>query len=76
MKAYLFWYQYAPSTKSEYVYVIAVSYKQAKYFWYNYIKNTLGYIYDYDLMPCNEIEAKNFILQHKVGDILGEEAII
>ena len=76
MKAYLFWYISAQGAITEYVYVIAVSYKQAKYYWFNYLKYTLGYAYDYDLEPCNEVEAKDFVRRHNVGDILGQNAVI
>lgn len=76
MKAYLFWYLSDKMTSTEYVYVIAKSYKQAKYFWYNFVKYTLGYVYDYDLEPCDEIDAKDFLKSHDIGDILGQNAII
>lgn len=76
MKAYLFWYISAEGTITEYIYVIALSYKQAKYFWYKYFKNTLGYVYDYALEPCNEIDKSQFIRRHEVGDILGQKAVI
>lgn len=76
MKAYLFWYISTERATTEYVYVIAVTYKQAKYFWFNYLKYKLGYVYDYDLEPCNEIELKDFVRRHAIGDILGQNAII
>lgn len=74
MKAYLFWYQLDETSTTEYVYVIAVSYKQAKYFWFNYVKRQLGYVYDYDVEPCNEIDKSQFTRPHEVGDILGQYA--
>ena len=76
IKAFAFWYLLSPNSSTEYIYVIAVSYKQAKYFWYNYLKYNLGYVYDYDLEPCEEIDYKDFNKSHDVGDILGGNAII
>lgn len=76
MKAYVFWYLSSPNAKTEYVYVIAVSYRQAKYFWLNYLKYSLGYAFDYDLDPCNEIDKSHFSKHHDVGDILGQYAIL
>ena len=76
MKAYLFWYIIAEGAKTEYVYVVANTYKQARYFWYNYLKFTLGYAYDYTLDACDEIDSKDFVKEHHTGDILGQNAII
>lgn len=76
MKAYLFWYRSTETSPTEYMYVIAHTYKQARYFWYNYLKFTLGYAYDYDLDPVNEIDSKDFVKEHFAGDILGQNAII
>lgn len=76
MKAFLFWYLSDQTAPTEYVYVIAVSYKQAKYFWVNYLKYTLGYAYDYAIEPCDEIDKSQFIRRHEVGDILGQNAVI
>lgn len=74
MKAYLFWYRPSADTPTEYCYVIAVTLKQAKYFWFNYLKYTIGYAYDYDLYPCNEIDKTQFTKSHEVGEILGQYA--
>lgn len=76
MKAYLFWYKTDPMASTEYMYVIAVSCKQAMYFWHNYLKNTLGYAYDYTREPCDAIEGEDFVRRHEVGDILGQNAVI
>lgn len=76
MKAYTFWYKITETARTEYVYVVACSYKQARYFWFNYLKYTLGYAYDYDLEPCDEIDSTDFVKEHHVGDILGQNAII
>lgn len=74
MKAYLFWYIPSKYGTTEYVYVIAVSVKQAQYFWYNYVKYTLGNVYDFDYYPCYEVEG--LTRHHEVGDILGQNAIL
>ena len=76
MKAYLFWYKSTENAPTEYVYIIAVSVKQAKYFWFNYMKYIVGRVYDYDLEPCNEIDKSQFVRRHEVGDILGQKAVI
>ena len=76
IKAYTFWYLLTSNSTTEYVNIIALSYKQAKYFWFNYLKYELGFVYDYDLDPCNIIESKYFTKSHDVGDILGRNAII
>lgn len=73
MKAYLFWYKNDEYAPTEYVYIIALSYKQANYFWYNYLHNVLGYVYDYDTTPCNVMQCTR---PHDVGDILGQNARI
>lgn len=76
MKAYLFWYLMDETSTTEYVYVIAVSHKQAKYFWFNFVKHHLGFVYDYDIDACNEIDESQFTRPHEIGDILGQEARI
>lgn len=75
-KAYLFWYKQECESITEYVYVIATSLKQAKYFWFNYLKNVIGYCEDYDLRPVDLIYENQFMKQHQVGDILGQYAVI
>ncbi len=76
MKAYLFWYISVQGATTEYIYIIALSYKQAKYFWVNHLKNNIGRPYDYDLEPCHEIDKSQFIRHHEIGDILGQYAVI
>jgi len=73
LKAYVYWYIMDMYGHTEYVHVIAVSEKQANYFWYNYLHKVLGRVYDYDTTPCNVIECTRF---HEVGDVLGQNARI
>lgn len=76
LHAYLFWYKTDEYATTEYVYVVAYSYKQARHFWFNYLKYTLGWACDYQLTPCDVIDGNDFMKQHKAGDILGQYAII
>ena len=76
MKAFLFWFQYNEDDPASYVYIIAYTLKQARYFWFNYLKYTIGHVSDYNLNPCDVINEYDFMRNHKVGDILGENAII
>ena len=76
MKAFLFWYKTSEYSTTEYVYVIAVSEKQAIFFWSKYLRETLGRPYDYIMAPCGIINQKDFVARHEVGDILGQYAYI
>ena len=74
-KAYLFWYIYGyKSTKTEYIWVIAVSHKQALYFFNEYIHKNLGRVYDRADEACNE--KSKFLRYHEIGEVLGEFAVI
>lgn len=73
MKAYLFWYKSDEYAKTEYIYIFALSLKQARFF---YIKNGYTHMYDYSLNPVDEIEANHFTIRHEVGEIRGELARI
>lgn len=73
LRAYVYWYIFDKYGNTEYVYVIAVSEKQANYFWYNYLHKHLGHVYDYDTTPCNVMKCN---CAHEVGDILGQNARI
>lgn len=73
MKAYLFWYKSDEYAPTEYVYIIAVSVKQAQWFW---VHNGYTHMYDYCFNPIDAIDAKDFIKRHEVGDILGQYATI
>lgn len=73
MNAFQFWYKsdiYAPT---EYIYIIAVSLKQARYF---YTSKGFTRMYDYSINPVNIIQACLFKKRHEVGDILGQYAVI
>lgn len=74
-KAYLFRYIFDyKSTKTEYIWVIAVSHKQALYFFNEYIHKNLGRVYDRADEACNE--KTKFLRCHEIGEILGKFAII
>lgn len=72
-KAYLFWYKCDEYATTEYIYIIAFSVKQARLF---YIKHGYTHMYDYSLMPVDEIDATSWLARHEIGDILGQYAII
>lgn len=72
-KAYMFWYTTSASGPTEYIYVIAVSEKQAQYFFDRYRKEVLGYVYDYDTSSCCITEC---YYRHQIGDIIGHNAIV
>lgn len=73
MKAYVYWYKSEEMAKTEYIYIIAVSLKQAEYIFYS-----KGYkkMFDYSNGPIDIIEACYFSKRHQVGDILGQNAIL
>ena len=73
MKAFLFWYKSDEYAKTEYIYIIAVSEKQANFLFY---KNGYKNMYDYSNGPVDIIDALYFRARHNVGDILGQNAII
>lgn len=76
MKAYLFWYRRSAYERTAYCHVIAVSAKQAWFYWFNYLKNVVGYCIDYAVDYIDKIDEIDFARPHKVGDILGQDAII
>lgn len=73
MKAYLFWYICCEYGRTEYIWIIAYSIKQARYFFF---KNGYGENYDYSISPVDERQEKDFVIHHKVGEILGDMARI
>lgn len=73
MKAYLFWYKCNEYARTEYIYIFALTRKQACYF---YAKAGYTNMYDYEVYPVDEIDEKNFTMVHKVGEIRGELARI
>lgn len=76
MKAYAYWYKITKTATTEYVYVIALTPKQANFFWFNYLKNVVGYAYDYAINPVNEYDESTFVRKHEAGQIYGENAVI
>ena len=71
LKAYLYWYQVSEFSKPTYIWIFAVSKKQALFFFYREGLNTL---YDFDYDPC-EVRSV-FKYKHKAGDILGDLSIL
>lgn len=76
MHAYLFWYKRDYDEPTTYCYVIAVSYKQARRFWFLHLRDVIGYCVDYTMGYCDEIDEADFIKPHHIGDILGQYATI
>lgn len=76
MHAYLFWYKRDYDEPTTYCYVIAVSYNQARRFWFLYLRDVVGYCVDYTMGYCDEIDEVDFIKPHQIGDILGQDATI
>ena len=65
MKAFKFWYMMDKNSRVEYIYIIALSLKQArKLFYMNYGDN----VYDYDLNPISIFKV-NDEFNVKVGEI-------
>lgn len=65
MKAFKFWYMMDRNSRVEYIYIIALSLKQArKLFYINYGTN----VFDYDLNPISIFKV-NEEFNVKVGDI-------
>lgn len=65
MKAFKFWYMMDKNSRVEYIYIIALSLKQArKLFYMNYGTN----VFDYDLNPISIFKV-NEEFNAKVGDI-------
>ena len=71
--AFQFWYKSSADAPTEYIYIIAFSYKQARLYF-----NKAGYhrMYDYSYYCCDTIPCKYWLAHHEVGDILGQNAVI
>ena len=71
--AFLFWYKSSEYAITEYIYIIAFTHKQACYFY-----DCAGYrrMYDYSYKCYEAIVASDWNKPHKIGDILGQHAII
>lgn len=76
MKAYLFWYKRTYDEPTTYCYVIASSYKQARFYWFRHLKYVVGYCEDYSTGFSDQIDEIDFMKPHKAGDILGQDATI
>ena len=77
MKAYVFWYVFDYLTeRTEYIYVIAVSHKQACFFFNKYMRENVGKVYDKASEACNEIDEADFLHNHEIGEVLGVCAVI
>lgn len=77
MKAYLFWYVFDYLTeRTEYIYVIALSHKQACFFFNKYMRENVGKVYDKASEACKEINEADFLHNHEIGEVLGVCAVI
>ena len=54
-KGFIHWFQVTESDSPTYMVVVAVSPKQASYFFYNYLKNVVGRYYDASYRPTDEM---------------------
>ena len=69
-QAYMFWYICNENGPTEYVYIIAFTEKQARYF---FVKNGYTKMYDYSLFPVR-VRATSKL--HCLGEMLGQDAIL
>lgn len=71
--AYQFWYKSSADAPTEYIYIIAFSYKQARAIFYH-----AGYhkMYDFSYYCSDTIPACYWLAKHEIGDILGQNAVI
>lgn len=69
-RAYMFWYICVEGGATEYVYIIAFTEKQARYF---FVQNGFTKMYDYSLSP---VRVRATTKHYAVGEMLGQEAII
>ena len=65
--AYLFWYKTSQFNPTKYIYIVAVSEKQARFFYYK-----AGYtlMHEYECSSINFIPACDFTKRHAVGAIV------
>ena len=71
--AFLFWYKSSEYATTEYIYIIAFTHKQARYY---YAKMGYNKMYDYSYEYCDAIPASRWLKSHEIGDILGQYAVI
>ena len=69
-KAFMFWYICNENGPTEYIYIIAFTEKQARFF---YIKNGYTRMFDYSLDPVRVVKTTK---RHELGDILGQYAVL
>ena len=55
MKGYVYWVQSTPESGIDYYAVIASSKAQANRAFYNFVRGTLGGVYDACFRPCDEL---------------------
>lgn len=72
-KAYLYWYKSSQDAKTEYIYIIAFTAKQA---YFTFCQKGYNRMYDYASEYIDEIHADDWLTTHEIGDILGQTAII
>ena len=71
--AFQFWYKSSEDAPTEYIYIIAFSYKQARYY---FIKAGYTRMHDFSFYCSDTIPFKYWLAKHEVGDILGQNAVI
>lgn len=69
-QAYLFWYKSEDLAPTEYIYIVAVSEKQARYF---YVKEGYTRMYDYEVQSVDVLPLTK---DYEVGTILGQYATL
>ena len=71
--AFQFWYKSSEDAQTEYIYIIAFTYKQARYLF-----DKAGYkrMYDFSYYCSDTIPACYWLAKHEIGDILGQNAVI
>lgn len=69
-QAYLFWYKSDETAPTEYIYIVAVSEKQARLF---YLKNGYTRMYDYEV---RSVDVLPLTKDYAIGTILGQYATL
>ena len=72
-QAYQFWYKSSQDAPTEYIYIIAFTYKQAVYLFH---KAGYNRMYDYSNYCCDTIPCAYWLNKHDIGDILGQNAVV
>ena len=71
--AYLFWYKSSETARTEYIYIVAWTVKQARFYFFD---RGFNKYYDYASWPVDEIPQSEWEIDHKPGTVLGDNAII